>query len=83
MTLKVTLSDMHGGGYQPCIETFDGSEIWLETGDLEDGHTAAEACQEAARQLRDAADRFDALAKEAKPTHINTHTRINTSARAA
>jgi hypothetical protein len=83
MTLKVTLSDMHGGGYQPCVETFDGSELWLDTDELEEGATAADACRDAARQLREAADRFDALAKEAKPTAIKTHDRINAADMAA
>jgi len=45
--------------------------------DLAESDTATEACAEAAKHLRELADKFDMLARDPKPCHADTHTRIN------
>jgi len=49
--------------------------------DLAESDTAAEACADASEQLRELANRFDALARDPKPCHVATHARINNELR--
>ena len=56
---------------------FNGDAMYLTADPY--GVAPAEACKEAAKLLRQAADRFDALAKESAPHSIETHHKINQS----
>lgn len=42
-----------------------------------EARSAKAACSEAAAKLRDLADRFDLLARERNPCHVDAHRRIN------
>jgi len=59
-----------------CIASIDDDEE-LESIILAEHDTVGATCSEAAKRLRILADRFDALAKEAKPCHAETHKRLN------
>ncbi len=63
----------HRGGFYAFVENFAGEQAVVET----TSGTAADACRLAAIELRAAADRFDALATEAQPTHGPTQDRVN------
>ncbi len=63
-----------GSGYVPSIESDDDS-MWLA--EAWECRTPQEACAEAAKRLREAAARFELLAKEKMITYKATHDKIN------
>lgn len=74
MKLKISLARHNGSSALARVENYDERDI-----DLADCATPKAACLNAAKALRDAADRFDLLAQEPEPYHGKTHDRINRS----
>ena len=74
MKLEISLSKLNGKYAIANIENDDEHVI-----DVTDGHhkDVKAACKAAAKSLREAAFRFDALAEEAEPFNYKTHNRIN------
>lgn len=79
MKLSISLATLNGYGASASIITRGvfGGDLDIAGGT----HTTpAEACAQAAAALRDAADRFDLLAKEEKPLQVSVQTRVNRQA---
>jgi len=74
MKLDVSLSLYNGNVSCASVETKDGDRLCIAEGY---NLSAKAACKKAAKDLRDAAARFDLLAKEAEPYKCVTHTKIN------
>ncbi|MBF4990659.1 hypothetical protein [Methylophilus sp. QUAN] len=72
MKLFISLAILNGSSAQAIIDLDDGISI-----DLDRSKSPREACQNAAKTLREAALRFELLAKESEPFQASTHERIN------
>ncbi len=72
--LKVSVGK-GGSGYVPVIENEDNERMWLA--DEWECRTPEDACAEAAKRLREAAARFDLLAREKMIPSEATHDKIN------
>ena len=77
MKLNVSLSIYNGNGSCASIESKDDHSFRLAEGY---SLSAKAACRKAAKDLRDAAARFDLLADEKDPYHRLTHQKINLKA---
>lgn len=81
MPLRIALGKLNIHGALAHIENDEEDNLDIvESRDCED-LSAAETCREAAKALREAADRFDLLALEPDPFKVTTHDRINSSPR--
>lgn len=76
MKLKISLAKSGGDELCPIatVEDEDGMSIDIAGGD---GLTPRRACLSAAKSLRDAASRFEMLAREREPYQGKVHDRIN------
>ncbi|MBI2307545.1 MAG: hypothetical protein HYU78_09595 [Rhodocyclales bacterium] len=73
--LKIHLSkNLGSGGATACIANEHEDEIYVAGGRTV---SPKRACLNAAKRLREAAARFELLAKEGKPFHEDTHRKIN------
>lgn len=72
MKLFISLAVLNRSAAQAIIDLDDGISI-----DLDRSKSPREACQNAAKTLREAAIRFDLLANESEPFLAMTHDRIN------
>ncbi len=77
MKIHISLSIYNGSGSSASMEVADGG--WDDSVTLASGERmgAKTACKLAAKRLREAANKFDALALETDPYNRNTHIKIN------
>lgn len=80
--IKICLAtNLRGDRAYPHIEDEDGNSVYLCDPCMEDGEsenlTPAAACEQAAMVLRQAAKRFELLAKEPAPFREKTQDKIN------
>lgn len=73
--LKVSLRILNGNGVHAAIENEEERDLAV----FEDHYEGSPeyGCREAAKRLREAADRFDALALMKKPFHEATQKKVN------
>lgn len=73
--LKVCLRILNGNGVHAAIQNTEESDLAI----FEDPYEGSPeyGCREAAKLLREAADRFDALATMKKPFHTATQSKVN------
>ena len=74
MKLAIALAKYNGKWVMASIENDDESTLCITDGHHKDPKAA---CAAAARALRNAATRFDALANEPEPYNYKTHNAIN------
>lgn len=72
--MKVFVALYNGRGASAGIESENEDSFTVARGM---SYSANKACKLAAERLRKMADRFDELAYEPDPFHINTHKEIN------
>ena len=80
--IKICLAtNLRGDRAYSLIEDEEGNSVYLCDPDMEDGEpenlTPAAACEQAALVLRQAAKRFELLAKESTPFKEKTQDKIN------
>ena len=75
MKLKIAASKLNSNGCTAILENDDDEQIHVVSHENTDSPRTL--CREAARKLRECADRFDALADSAEPYKEKTHKAIN------
>jgi hypothetical protein len=78
LKIALALNGRIRNGFVASIEDDDSGVIWLTDNPAET--SAVEACAEAARKLRDAATRFDLLAKKRNPAKGDVQDAVNRAA---
>lgn len=71
--ITVRLSVLNRSGFIASVENDDE----MESLSIAEGNSAKRTCANAAKKLRELADRFDALGDESEPCKMTTHSRIN------
>jgi hypothetical protein len=75
LKIALAMNGRAGNGFVASIEDDDSGTIYLTDEPAET--SARRACSEAARKLREAADRFEALAKKQNPEKITVQETVN------
>ncbi len=75
--LHITLAKYNTNGNYSEVKNDDGETIRIVENGAGGEAMAAEVCLSTARALREAATRFELLAKEREPYKLATHNKIN------